>query len=140
MQEKARGFLIAGLIGCCVFGSSLAADMVYLFKGDKNIWWTNKNMMLPLAKAKDTVEIYINGRHLAGLVEEGALFVRDRAGQAYRVVDRDIGFRVNNWNDRKASLLQKAVVGAFGFGLGLSLLIAGLYLKLSQKNPPSQSP
>lgn len=133
MKDTSKGLLIGGIIFCCIFGSSLLADMGSLNKGDRNIWWTHKDMMLLLPAVKDKVEIYISGKPLAGLVERGSLFARTSAGDQYKVAIKDIGIRVNNWDKQRVSLLKKALVSAFGLGAGIALLIAGLYLKFSGK-------
>ncbi|HOU35885.1 MAG TPA: hypothetical protein PLJ26_00530 [Candidatus Omnitrophota bacterium] len=133
MKDTATGLLIGGIIFCCIFGASLLADMGSLNKGDRNIWWTHKDMMLSLPAVKDKVEIYISGKPLAGLVDRGSLVARTSAGDQYKVASRDIGIRLNNWDRQRVSLLKKALVSAFGFGAGIALLVAGLYMKFSVK-------
>ena len=133
MGDRAKGILIGGIIMSCVFVSILASDLINIYKGNKDIWWTPASMMLSLSDVKDKFEIYISGRPMADYIENGALLAEDKEGKQYKVVSRDMGFRVNNWDKQKLSILEKALFSAFGAGIGIALLIVGVYLKRFQR-------
>jgi len=46
-------------------------------------------------------------------------------GKQYRVVSKDVGLRVNNWDRFKETLLTGAVATSFGFGVSLTFLVVG---------------
>ncbi|MDQ1333756.1 MAG: hypothetical protein QG552_706, partial [Thermodesulfobacteriota bacterium] len=69
--------------------------------------------------------ITIGGKLLQKHLAEGTLFGVDPNGGQYRVVSRDVGVRLNNWDRVRASALTAAAVSSFGFGVSLALLIVG---------------
>ncbi|MBD3263824.1 MAG: hypothetical protein GF375_01825 [Candidatus Omnitrophica bacterium] len=137
MKDRARGFLLAGIIITAIFASHLISDLIQVYKGAKNIWWTPKTMMLSLDDTENEFRIFISGKPLSRHLEEG-LFAKDNEGKTYRVVAEDVGVRLNNWCNRKVSMLQKALWSAFGAGFGIALLIAGLNLKFFLKKKTNE--
>ena len=51
-------FLI-GMIGVLTLGSKLYADLMLVFYGDHDIYWTHKDMPLPLEKTGNKLKVYV---------------------------------------------------------------------------------
>ncbi|MDD4941305.1 MAG: hypothetical protein PHE65_05350 [Candidatus Omnitrophica bacterium] len=132
MKEVAKGFIVAGIIFSCVFVSFLSSALLSLYRGNSNIWWTHKDMMLSLGDVKNDLEIYIKGTSLSKLAEKERLFLDNGLQGQYKVVPADIKARVNNWDRRRVSILKGALFTSFGSGAGLVLLAVGLYLKFKK--------
>src|SRR5438552_5259270 len=62
-----------------------------------DIWWTPATNQLPLAESGDRVEIYVRGRPLGMLLEQGHLAITDSAGP-HVLGAQDIAVRLNNWD------------------------------------------
>src|SRR5437016_7575174 len=62
-----------------------------------DIWWTPATNQLPLAESRDRVEIYVRGRPLGMLVDQGHLAITDSAGP-HVLTSQDIAVRLNNWD------------------------------------------
>jgi hypothetical protein len=126
MKKQLNLYLSIGILGIFIFGSYLAADVYEAFYGDKTIWWTHQEMMIPLDKARDHFEIWINGKLLQTRLDNGSLYAVGDDGERYRVVSKDIGVRLNNWNARQAEILKSALVHAFISGACLAFILAGI--------------
>jgi hypothetical protein len=125
-QRRMNPLLLMGLIGVFTIGSTLAAQVYRAFWGDKGIWWTPPGMSLKVEETGNDVAISIGGKLLQKHLAEGTLFAVDPNGTQYRVVSRDVGVRLNNWERVKASLLTTATLSSFCFCVSLTLLILGL--------------
>lgn len=123
-----------GVLGIFIFGSYLAANVLEVFYGNADIWWTPKTMMRNLDETKNDFQMFISGRPLAGLIEKGALSALDDQGNSYQVAAKDVGVRLNNWPSRQTSLLKFALVHAFLTGVSLSLTGVGIGQVFRRRN------
>jgi hypothetical protein len=126
MKKQLNIYLSIGILGCFVYGSYLIGDAYEAFYGEQTIWWTHHEMMLPLDKAKDQVEIWINGKLLQTRLDDGSLYAIGADGNQYRVVSKDVGVRVNNWHSRQTEILKFALVRAFITGACFAFILAGI--------------
>jgi hypothetical protein len=125
-KRQINVYLFIGLIGVVTSGSMLFTHMYQAFWGDENIWWTHSRMNLTVEETGDRFRMTIGGKALRKHLSDGTLFAVDPNGDQYRVVSRDVGVRVNNWDRVKGTLLTGALPSSFGFGVSLALLIVGL--------------
>ncbi|MBN1614636.1 MAG: hypothetical protein JW950_09250 [Deltaproteobacteria bacterium] len=126
-------FLLIGLIGLFTVGSSFLADLYRVFYGEKDIYWTHRDMKLPLEETLNDFQVFIAGKRLQNHLSEKTLYIVDTNGTQYPIVTKDINVRLNNWNKVKAAILTKAVFIGVAFGAVLTLLITGAVLTISQK-------
>jgi hypothetical protein len=133
MKDRIRGIMLAGIIITFIFASHMIADLFQIYKGDKNIWWTHRDMRMSLGEASANFELYISGKSLQRHLSEGTLFAKDNQDQTYKVVAKDVTARMNNWYRRKASLLEKTLWSSFCAGVGIAFLIAGLVMRYTVK-------
>ena len=62
-----------------------------------DIWWTPKEMLVPLNGGTDQVEIYVRGKPLATVLQAGELRIADEGGSTPLTAE-DFGLRLNNWD------------------------------------------
>ena len=102
-----------------------------------DIWWTPATNQLPLAESRDRVEIYVRGRPLGMLLEQGHLAITDSAGP-HVLTSQDVAVRLNNWDrmriQRLPILLSYAAV--LGAGLIALLLVATGRLAYREEREP----
>lgn len=122
-----------GLMGCFIFGTNLAINLIEAFYGNVNIWWTPKQMMRSLDETKNHFEIFISGQPLTAIIGKGDLAAIDRQGNQYRVVSKDVGVRLNNWPARQSSLLKFSIIHAFISGMCVALTGLGVWQMLQQR-------
>ncbi len=134
MKEKIKGIILCGLISISIFASFLITDLFKVYKGDKNIWWNPRSMMLSLEETRDNFEIFIGGKLFRNHIKEEQLYVHLDKDEKYMVVPKDVGVRINHWYKQKASMLEGLLWNAFGTGFGLACLIVGLALRRQSDN------
>jgi len=118
--------LLIGMIGVLTIGSGLAADLMQVFYGEQGIYWTHKDMPLPLEKTGENFQVFIGGKPLQDHLDEKTFFAADGELVPYPVASRDVTVRVNNWPSVKARILTKTTLTGFAFGVNLTLMIVGL--------------
>ncbi|MCI5139639.1 MAG: hypothetical protein D3922_14795, partial [Candidatus Electrothrix sp. AR1] len=118
--------LFIGMIGVVTIGSSLYADLMQVFYGEQGIYWTHKDMPLPLEKTGENFQVFIGGKPLQNHLDEKTFFAADGELVPYPVAARDVTARVNNWPSVKTRILAKTTLTGFAFGVNLTLLITGL--------------
>ncbi len=126
-------YLFVGMIGLFTTGPALFTQMYRAFWGQQNIWWTHSNMKLRLEETGNDFALYISGRLLQKHLAEGTLSGVDQNGAQYRVVSKDVGVRLNNWERVKATILATAGFAAFTFGMSVAFLIVGLVQRAKEK-------
>ena len=127
MKKKSiNPLLLVGMIGVLTIGSSLAADLMQVFYGEQGIYWTHKDMLLPLEKTGDDFQVLIGGKPLQDHLDERTFFAADGELVPYPVASRDVTVRVNNWPSVKTRIFTKTTFTGFAFGVNLTLLITGL--------------
>jgi hypothetical protein len=124
-NKQYNGFMIAGLIGTIVFGVHLSTSLFSFFFADRNIWWTPSRLALPLSETEDVFQLLITTKPLKDHLEAGTLHIIGPEGGQYKVVDKDITVRLNNWQRIQIQTLEGAVFSAFFFGVCTTLLIIG---------------
>ncbi len=107
-------------------GTSFAVDMYQIVRGNHDIWWTHRDMRLPLAQTRNEVEIYVAGKQLEQHLSTGSLLRMETNGRQRRITASDVSVRLNNWNRVKASLLMKTTLTGIGLGAALAMLAIGL--------------
>ncbi len=115
-----------GMIGVVTLGSNLYADLMLVFYGDHDIYWTHEDMLLPLEKTGENFHVFIGGKPLQDHLDEKTFFAADGELVPYPVASRDVTVRVNNWPSAKARILTKTTFTGFAFGVNLILMIVGL--------------
>lgn len=132
-KRRMNPYLWMGLIGVFTIGSALLTQMYQAFWGDETIWWTPAQLSLTVEETGDRFQMTIGGKALPKHLADGSLFAVDPNGNSYRVVSKDVGVRMNNWDRVKGTLLTQALAASFGFGVSLTLLIVGLAYWLKEK-------
>ena len=88
----------------------------------RDIWWTPRTMLIPLAESTDRVEIYAVGQPLTALLQTGQ--VRLAEGTSVRVLTgSDLGLRFNNWDRVRAGRIPLLLGYAAAFGAGAMLFL-----------------
>jgi len=88
----------------------------------RDIWWTPRTMLIPLAESTDRVEIYARGQPLTTLLQAGQ--VRVAEGGSVRVLTTgEISLRFNNWERVRAEGLPVLVASAAGCGVAVVMLL-----------------
>ncbi len=87
-----------------------------------DIWWTPATNQLPLAESRDRVEIYVRGRPLGMLLEQGHLAITDSAGP-HVLTSQDVAVRLNNWDRMRIQRLPILLSYAAVLGAGLIALV-----------------
>lgn len=136
-------FLI-GMIGVLTLGSKLYADLMLVFYGDHDIYWTHKDMPLPLEKTGNNFKVYVGDKPLQDHLNGKTFFAADGELVPYPVLAKDVTVRLNNWPSVKAEMLTKTTFTGFAFGVTLMLMIGGLVRTclscLQQKKKPGNRP
>ncbi|MCI5222774.1 MAG: hypothetical protein D3924_08915 [Candidatus Electrothrix sp. AR4] len=132
-KKSINPLLLIGMIGVFTIGSSLTADLIQIFYGDEGIYWTHKDMPLPLEKTKNTFEVFIGKKRLQDHLDGKTFFAADGELVPYPVLSKDITVRVNNWHKVKSKILTKTTFSGFAFGVNLTLMITGLVQALLQR-------
>jgi len=102
MPPRVR-FFFSALIAAIFF---VAAVPLYReLSGRKDIWWTPRTMLVPLAQAQDRVEIYVRGEPIGAVLQS------------------EIGLRFNNWDRVRAAQLPVMVSSGAACGAMLVLLL-----------------
>jgi hypothetical protein len=140
MKKQLNLFLSIGILGLFIFGSYLISDVYEVFYGNKNIWWTPKQMILPLDQTRDRFEIWINDQLFQKRLEDGSLSAVGADGNQYRVVSKDIGVRFNNWDSRQVEILKFALVRALITGTCFGFLLAGIIQLFQDRKTRSRLP
>jgi len=117
--------LFIGLIGFFTIGSQFFADVLSVFYGNQDIYWTPRSMKLPIEETNNDFQVFISDKPLKKHLAENTLLAVDQSGKSYPVVSKDVSVRLNNWNKTKSRMLTKAVFTGFGFGIALTCLIIG---------------
>lgn len=125
--------MLIGMIGVFTAGSSLVADLMQVFYGEQGIYWTHKDMSLPLEKTGDYFQILIGEKSLQDHLNEKTFFAADGELVPYPVLSKDVAVRVNNWHKVKVKLLTKTTFTGFAFGVNLTLFIIGLVQTILSK-------
>jgi len=107
-KRRINAYLLIGLIGVFTIGSTLFTHVYRAFWGERDIWWTPPSMSLKAEETGNNFAITIGGKLLQKHLAEGTLFGVDPNGGQYRVVSKDVGVRVNNWDRVKAFTLPAA--------------------------------
>ncbi len=108
-----------GLLGCFIIGSQFLADMLSVFYGDRDIYWTPPSLCLPIEETNNEFRVSIAGKLLQTHLADNTLFAVDAKGIQFPVVSKDVSVRLNNWNKTKSGILTRAVFTGFGFGIAL---------------------
>ena len=87
-----------------------------------DIWWTPATNQLPLAESRDRVEIYVRGRPLGMLVDQGHLAITDSAGP-HVLTSQDIAVRLNNWDRVRIQRLPLLLMYSAVLGAGVVALV-----------------
>jgi len=108
-RRKINPLVLVGLIGIFTVGSNFGMQMYRAFGGNRDIWWTPRELALPLEDTENSFSMNIGGRSIDEHLRRGSLFVRDSSGDEYSVVPRDVEVRMNNWFKVRSSILASAV-------------------------------
>jgi hypothetical protein len=125
-KRRINVYLFIGLIGVVTSGSTLFTHLYQAFWGNEDIWWTPAQLRLTVEETGDRFQMSIGGKALRKHLKDGTLFAVDPDGVHYRVVSKDVGVRVNNWDRVRGTLLSGALTTSFVFGVSLTFMIVGL--------------
>jgi hypothetical protein len=126
MNRSINSLLWIGLTGIFLIGSSFVSDLYQAYRGDNSMWWTHNDKRLSLEETRDSFELYISGKLLQKHITDGTLSGADKSGTPYPIASGDIAVRLNNWDKIRTSILSRATVSGFGFGVSVTLAAAGL--------------
>ena len=133
-NKSINPILLIGFIGFFTIGSAFMSNLLSAFYGDKNIYWTNNAMKLPIEETKNNFEIFISGKILQQHLLDKTLYSVDKNGAKYLVVSEDISARINNWEKIRSHKLIMAAIMGVAFGVTLTLLILGIVQTFSKMN------
>jgi hypothetical protein len=125
--------LLIGLIGAVTIGSNLYADLMLVFYGDHDIYWTQKDLPLPLEKTSNSFKVFVGEKSLQDHLDGKTFFAADGELVPYPVLAKDVTVRVNNWPAVKARTLTKTTVTGFLFGINLTLMLVGFVQMILQR-------
>lgn len=131
--RRINAYLFIGLMGLFTSGSMLFTHLYQVFWGNEDIWWTLAQLRLTVEETRDRFQMTIGGKSLRKHLADGTLSAVELNGNPYRVVSRDVGVRVNNWDRVKGSILTGALFSSFGFGMSLAFLIVGLVQRVRER-------
>lgn len=126
-------FVLIGVLGIFIGGSLFAVHLVRAFAGDRNIWWTNQNILLSLEESRDVFDLQHNGKSLQQLLSEGNLLIKEPEKTARVLTVSDWKVRVNNWHRVQASILAISLFPCALFCIGLTLFVVGIIQGLQSK-------
>jgi len=132
-KRRMNPYLLMGVIGVFTIGSLLFTHLYQAFWADQNICWTPAQLRLTVEETGNRFQMTIGGKALRKHLADGTLLAVDSNGNPYRVVSQDVGVRVNNWDRVKGTILTGALASSFGFGVSLTLLIAGWVYWVKEK-------
>jgi hypothetical protein len=115
-----------------VFFFLAAAPLYRELSQRSDIWWTPRPMMVPLAETKDRVEIYVRGKPLAALIQEGGLQISEN-GASSALAASDVGIRFNNWDRVRAQRLPLLLTYAAACGIAAFLVLLVLSGRLAYR-------
>lgn len=133
MRNQPNALLHTGILCLFIFGIFLVVDLYEAFYGNADIWWTPKDRMLNFGQTKNHFEIWVSGRPMASLMDQGRLLAVDGRGNQFRVAAGDVGVRLNNWPARQLTLLKCCVYYALFTGVGLALTALGVAQRLRDR-------
>ena len=124
MPDRIRLLLSAMLVSLFV----MAAVPLYTeLSRRSDIWWTPRDMLVPLTESADRVEIYARGRPLATLLQAGHVRIAEDS-RSMVLTTAEVGLRFNNWHRVRAERLLVLLASAAGCavtGLMFLLVITG---------------
>lgn len=127
-----RNRMFFSMMGLMLFLIS-AVPLYREFSQRKDIWWTPRTMLVPLAESKDRVEIYVHGRPLASLIQAGQLQVAD-SGVSSSLAVGDVGLRFNNLDRVRTIRLPSLLASAAGCGIAACMTLLVLTGRLAYRD------
>ena len=127
-MRKTNALLLIGIIGTVTGGTMFGIQYGRAMWGRSDIWWTPRQLALPLAETRQDFELRIGDRPLQDHLQQRSLTAVAPDGQRYTVVSEDVRVRLNNWPRVRNSWLQSAVYAAFMLGASAACLVLGLVL------------
>ncbi|MEO0282158.1 MAG: hypothetical protein ABIN05_07430 [candidate division WOR-3 bacterium] len=128
MKKKNNSLFFLGLTGIIIVGSFFIADLFNTFFGNKNIYWTGTNMMIPYEKSANDFEIFLRGELLQKSVTENKLVLYDKNETFTNVTLDDLSYRLNNYYKVKSANLTKLIFTSFFFGIFVSIFIVSFFV------------
>lgn len=129
MPPRARLFYaILSLIVFLVAAAPLYSELARR----RDIWWTPRPVLVPLAESADRVEIYARGKPLGALLQAGQLRIAEDGGSG-TLTTGDIGLRFNNWDRVRAGRLPLLLVYAAVCGVTACLFLLVLTGRLAYR-------
>ena len=98
----------------------------------KDIWWTPRAMLVPLAESADRVEIYARGRPLTGLLQAGQIRITEDA-RTSELTPGEVSLRFNNWDRLRAERLPVLVASAAGCAIAAVMFLLVLTGRLAYR-------
>jgi hypothetical protein len=118
--------MMIGLVGTPIAGTQFGLDYGQAIWGETQIWWTPREMALPLDQTGGHIQILLDGEPLRDHLARNSLTALGSEGLAYFVTPEMVRVRLNNWPQVQAGKLHMAVYSALGLGVSLTCLIVGL--------------
>ena len=103
-----------------------------------DIWWTPPALAASLTESQDRVQVYVRGKPLDALLNEGKLRITEETG-SHPLGASEISLRFNNWDRVRVARLPMLLFYAAACGAGalLVLIIAtGRLAYRGEKAPP----
>lgn len=132
--------MMIGLVGTPIAGTQFGLDYGRAIWGETQIWWTPKEMALPLEQTGGHFQLTLDGEPLGNHLARNSLTALGSEGLAYFVTPDMVRVRLNNWPQVQAQMLHMAVYSALGLGVSLTCLIVGLVEFFRQPRLPRRRP
>jgi len=120
---------MAGIIMLFVFGSQLLEPF---FRAD-DIWWTPRQLAVPLTESRPRVEIFVGDRILGDLISGGDLLLI-KESETVTVKMEDVNLRFNNYANVMASEIPWIVLDSIITTLALVLIVIGVIPYFRKQN------
>jgi len=140
MRRKMNLLMMIGLVGTPIAGTQFGMDYGRAIWGETQIWWTPREMALPLDQTNGHFQILLDGEPLGSHLARNSPTALGSEGLAYFVTPEMVRVRLNNWPQVQAGMLHMAVYSALGLGVSLTCLIVGLVEFFRQPRLPRRRP
>ncbi len=108
-----------------VFFLGSALQLMRFFNQREDIWWTPKELAMPLAEASDRVQLYVRDVALPEQLKAGRVQLLTDTG-ASPITQSDVRVRLNNWDRTRAQRVPSLLSAGIGLGASAVFFLFGV--------------